>query len=69
MKAFSVSNGRKHSVCKDRLCIMSKGMTAFNLQGRDEIVQCKQWTKAFSMQGSTVYGEQRNDSVQFARQE
>jgi len=67
MKSFSVSNGRKHSVCKDRLCMVSKGMTAFNLQGRNESVQCEQWTKAFSMQESTVYNEQRNDSVQIAR--
>jgi len=69
MEAFSVSNGRKHSVCKYRLCIVSKGMTAFNLQGRNESVQCEQWTKAYSVQGSTVYNEQRNDSVQFARKE
>jgi hypothetical protein len=66
MKAFSVSNGQKHSVCKNRLCIMSKGMTAFRLQGRDESVQCEQWTKAFSVQESTVYSEQWNDSVQHA---
>ena len=47
--------------------MVSKGMTAFNLQGRNESVQCEQWTKAFSMQESTVYNEQRNDSVQIAR--
>jgi len=69
MRAFSVSNGRKHSVCKNRLCIVSNGMTAFSMQGRNESVQCEQWTKAFCVQGSTVYSEQRNDSVQFARKE